>query len=81
MPKTKPLPFFSRRLVELREARGLSRYRLAVMTEGDLSDQGIANIELKGAVPSLLTALALARALGVSLLDLIESEQKIAQRK
>jgi transcriptional regulator with XRE-family HTH domain len=56
---------FSRRLPAVRQAAGLSRYRLAKVT--GLSKQGVVNLELPGSNPTLDTLGLLARALGVSL--------------
>ncbi len=60
------------RIKELREQSGLSRVALAEAAR--TSPQTIWNIEEKGSVPNLLLAFELARALGVSVEELVKEE-------
>jgi transcriptional regulator with XRE-family HTH domain len=70
---------FSGRLRAVRRARGLSRYRVAKLT--GLSKQGVSNLELPGANPTLDTLTLLARALGVSLDSLAGVAGPAARKK
>lgn len=70
MPPRKP--YFSRRLVELRKAAGLSAYALA--KAAGVSKQAVAKLEKGESAPSLETAARLARALGVSVADFVEPD-------
>jgi putative transcriptional regulator len=60
------------RVKELREEKGLSRVALAEAV--GTSPQTIWNIEEQGSVPLLSLALRLARALGVSVEELLKEE-------
>jgi transcriptional regulator with XRE-family HTH domain len=66
------LPHFAKRLKELREAAGLSKYRLAQLS--GLTRQAISNLELGNREPTWVTVQRLARALGVSMEDLADPE-------
>lgn len=55
---------FASRLRDLREARGISKYRLAL--DSGISKQMLSRLELGQSQPGWETVVALARALGVS---------------
>jgi transcriptional regulator with XRE-family HTH domain len=72
-----PESYFSRRLVELREARGLSRYRLAQLATAagyPITDAALAKLE-RDSRPYLETAAALAAALGVQIAELVDPDR------
>jgi transcriptional regulator with XRE-family HTH domain len=60
---------FSERLRRVREAKGVTPYRLAQIT--GLSKQGVLNLEEEGADPKLSTVVKLAKALGIHPCDLL----------
>ena len=60
---------FPGRLLEVREARGLSRYALA-RTAG-ISREMVGRIEAGESIPTLFVLVKLARAMGVSLVELL----------
>jgi transcriptional regulator with XRE-family HTH domain len=60
---------FAGRLRKLREAKGWSLYRLALVA--GLTNQGVIKLEKPGSDPKLSTLLKLAAALGVPACDLI----------
>jgi DNA-binding XRE family transcriptional regulator len=65
---------FGKRLKELRERAGLSQAELARLA--NLSQKGISNWELGQREPGLAAAVALARALGVEVVDFLEEPKK-----
>lgn len=73
-PLTGTTAGFPERLKKAREARGLSHRDLERMLPGVVSDQHVANIESGGVPPSLIVAVALARAVGVPLADLVGAD-------
>ena len=68
---------FGARLKALREAKGMTPYRLAQQT--GLSLQGVLNLEKKDADPKLSTLYRLADALGVDVQDLLPGPSRRAQ--
>jgi transcriptional regulator with XRE-family HTH domain len=68
------VPGFHTNLRRLREAKGLTPYRLAKLT--GMSKQGALNLELPGANPRLVTLVKVALALGVSLEELVGVKPK-----
>ncbi len=66
-----PLVAFGKRLRELREKRGLSQEKLAELADLHRNYAGL--LERGGANPTLLTIVALARALGVLPVKLLET--------
>src|SRR5262249_52864762 len=60
---------FAKRLRELREARGLTRYALAKLA--GLTNEGVIKMERPGSDPKLSTILKLARALSIAPCDLL----------
>lgn len=66
------------RIRQLREARGLSREDLA--DKAGISPRGLAEAEKDGSNPTLSTLMGVARALGVTLDQLVGQETDVAQR-
>jgi transcriptional regulator with XRE-family HTH domain len=60
---------FATRLRELREARRITRYRLAQLS--GISKQGVTKLERPGSDPKLSTLLKLAGALGIEVVELL----------
>ena len=70
---------FARRLRQLRRASGLTLYRLAQLS--GLSKETIRLLEQPGSDPRLSTLGKLAKALGVSIQELVRAEGKPAKPK
>lgn len=69
---------FGERLRLLREAKGITRYRLAKLS--GLTSEGVNKLEQPHNDPKLSTLLKLAAALDVSLFDLLPGHQTGARR-
>jgi transcriptional regulator with XRE-family HTH domain len=70
---------FAERLRQVREQKGLTRYRLAQLS--GISKEGVNKLERGDADPRLSTLLKLAAALGVAPADLLPEPRPIRQRK
>jgi transcriptional regulator with XRE-family HTH domain len=60
---------FAKRLRRLREARGLTKYRLAQLS--GVSKEGVSKLEAPGSNPRVSTLLKLARGLNVNPVELV----------
>lgn len=71
------MPTFAERLRKVREAKGVTPYRLAQLT--GLSKQGVLNLELDGADPKISTVEKLAEALGCGVAELLRESTPVDQ--